>query len=79
MERNRGEDIMFSVRQKREISDAVQTLLKETKHPELPEGEIYFRLIVNGATPMSWADIQNNGSVTEPGVNPHNEVQDVQA
>lgn len=31
---------MFSVRQKREISEGVQKLLRDTGHPELPEGEI---------------------------------------
>ena len=67
---------MFSVRQKREISDAIQKILKETKHPELPKGEIRFALHVNGAEGWSWADIRNNGSVTKPGINPHNEMQD---
>ena len=40
---------MFSVRQKREIADAVQKLLR---------------------------DIENNGAVKHPGVNPWNETQD---
>ena len=35
---------MFSVRQKREIADAVQRIIRETNHPELPEGEITFNL-----------------------------------
>lgn len=64
---------MFSVRQKREIADAVQQILRATNHPELPEGEIQFRLAVSGAGPLSWADIHNNGAVTSPDVNPHNE------
>lgn len=67
---------MFSVRQKREIAEKVQAILRETGHPELPESEIPFRLQVNGATAMSWADIRNNGAVDNPGVNPHNERQD---
>jgi len=67
---------MFSVRQKREIADAVQTILRDTNHPELPEGEISFSLHVDGAFAWSWADICNNGAVTEPGVNPHNERMD---
>ena len=67
---------MFSLRQKREISDAVQNILKETKHPELPKGEINFLLHVDGAESWSWADISNNGSVRNPGINPHNEMQD---
>ena len=67
---------MFSVRQKREIADAVQKILRETAHPELPEGEIGFLLHVDGAQSWSWADIRNNGAVLAPGVNPHNERQD---
>jgi len=67
---------MFSVRQKREIADAVQKILRETAHPELPEGEISFLLHVDGAESWSWADIRNNGAVLCPQVNPHNEKMD---
>lgn len=70
---------MFSVRQKREIADKIQALLRETNHPELPSGEISFSLHVDGAESWSWADIKNNGSVASPGVNPWNERQDVAA
>ena len=70
---------MFSVRQKREIANKVQALLRETNHPELPEGEIEFSLHVRGADPTwSWADIRNNEAVDRPSVNPHNENQDPQ-
>jgi len=67
---------MFSVKQKRKISDKVQQILRETNHPELPIGEIKFLLHVEGSELESWADIKNNGSVTTPSVNPHNERQD---
>lgn len=67
---------MFSVKQKREIADKVQQILRETNHPELPQTEIQFELHVLGATPMSWAQISNNGVVVKPTVNPWNEVQD---
>lgn len=67
---------MFSIRQKREISEAVQKILRATKHPELPEVEIKFSLHVEGKENWSWADIQNNGSVINPDVNPWNEKQD---
>ncbi len=67
---------MFSIRQKREIADAVQKILRATNHPELPDSEIQFRLHVNGAQEWSWADIENNGAVVNPGVNPWNERQD---
>ncbi len=64
---------MFSMRQKREISEKVQEVLRNTNHPELPKTEIEFHLHVNGAESWSWADIKNNGSVLNPGINPHNE------
>jgi len=67
---------MFSVKQKREISEAVQAILRATAHPELPEGEINFDLHVWGAQSWSWADIKNNGAVDVPSVNPWNEAQD---
>lgn len=68
---------MFSVRQKRNISAAIQKILRDTNHPELPKGEIQFRLIVIGGNPLiSWAEIKNNGAVPQPDVNPHNEAQD---
>jgi hypothetical protein len=67
---------MFSVAQKREIAEAIQKILRATEHPELPAGEISFSLHVDGADPSwSWADIRNNGAVTNPEVNPWNEVQ----
>lgn len=67
---------MFSVQQKREISDAVQKILRATNHPELPKtGEIEFMLRVEGAEEWSWAEIKNNEAVTQPSVNPWNEAQ----
>jgi hypothetical protein len=67
---------MFSVAQKRAIAEAVQKALRATNHPELPKGEISFKLRVEGAEEWSWAEIVNNGSVAVPGVNPWNESQD---
>ena len=64
---------MFNVKQKREISDAVQRALRATGHPELPEGEIRFKLRVEGAESWSWAVIHNNGDVVAPEYNPWNE------
>ena len=66
---------MFSVQQKRDISDAVQKILRATKHPELPEvDEIQFNLHVEGEEDWSWADIRNNGAVGDPGINSYNEL-----
>jgi hypothetical protein len=67
---------MFSVAQKRQIADAVQKILRDTGHPELPKGEIKFSLHVEGAGPWAWANIKNNGDVPNPDVNPWNEEQD---
>lgn len=67
---------MFSVQQKRAIAEAVQRILRETGHPELPTGEITFVLRVEGAEGWSWAEIRNNGAVSQPSVNLWNEAQD---
>ena len=57
--RSRQEGVeMFSIRQKREIAEAVQRILRSTNHPELPkDGEITFSLHVDGAESSSWADL----------------------
>lgn len=68
---------MFSVRQKREISEAIQKILRETNHPELPKGEIQFQINILGAESWSFAYIKNNGSVVNPDVNIHNELTDI--
>ena len=62
------------MKQKREIAEQIQEILRDTHHPELPKGEIYFHLHVDGAESWSWADIKNNGSVPNPGFNSHNEL-----
>lgn len=68
---------MFSIREKREIAEIIQILLRNTNHPELPQaGEIAFHLHVKGAGSWSWADIRNNGAVVDPIANPYNEAQD---
>ncbi len=55
---------MFSTKTKRLIADAVQKILRATNDPELPQGEITFRLFVEGEDPsVSWADIRNNGAI----------------
>lgn len=47
---------MFSVQQKREISNEIQRVLRSTNHPELPpEGvEIQFNIHINGVENWSW-------------------------
>jgi len=68
---------MFSIAQKRLIADQVQHILRSTQHHELPKGEIQFWLHVDGIAAWSWADIRNNGAVTNPTINPWNEFQAV--
>ena len=51
---------MFSPELKKEISDFIQELLKETNHHELPDGEVSFILHVDGAESYSWANIRND-------------------
>ena len=63
---------MFSVQQKRDISDAIQKILRNTDHPELPEHEIGFQIHVEGAALWSWADICNNASVMDA-IPPHSD------
>jgi len=68
---------MFSVEQKRAIADAVGQVLRATHHPELPDTEIQFQLHVDGKEDWNWADIKNNGAVSDQdaisGANPWNE------
>jgi len=66
---------MFSKREKREISDKIQKILRETNHPELPEGNIKFHIHIQGRELWSWADIEDNESVIDPRVNPWNELR----
>ncbi len=66
---------MFSVAEKRRISDLVQIILRETGNPELPDGEIQFILSVKGGLEWQFANIRNNGAEPNPGVNPWNEEQ----
>ncbi len=57
---------MFSMKQKQEISRAVQEILRDTNHIELPhDGEITFTLRVEGDQEWSWAVIKNNGQFTD--------------
>lgn len=65
---------MFSLDEKRHIADEIQKILRATGHPELPlEGEITFKIHIDGEESWSWADIQNNAAVLNPGINPWNE------
>lgn len=67
---------MFSVAEKRKISEAVEKVLLELKHPEMPEAKPKFALHVGGKESWSFADIQPNwvfDGGKEIKVNPWNE------
>ena len=67
---------MFSVRQKREIAEKIQIILRETACPELPDDEIAFIIRVQGRQDWSLAEIKNNSAIKNPSVNPWNEALD---
>lgn len=52
--------MMFSTREKQEISEKVQQILREMNHPELPESEIVFELIVAGKGRCGQSKIRND-------------------
>ena len=51
---------MFSLEEKRKISEAVEKVLLEIDHPEMPKDRPDFRLHVDGKESWSWADIEPN-------------------
>ena len=71
-----GESHMFSVAEKKKISEEIEKLLLSLNHPEMPKEKPSFRLHVDGKEAWSWADIKPNWkySDTNPRVNPWNEV-----
>ena len=67
---------MFSLDQKKEISEAVEKVLLSFNHPEMPTENPDFTLSIKGKESWSWAEIKPNwtfGEENKPGVNPHNE------
>ena len=67
---------MFSVAEKRLIAQAVERVLLDLKHPEMPTVRPKFLLHVDGKESWSWADIEPNWTFDDrqPGVNPWNEI-----
>lgn len=68
---------MFSVAQKRQISEAVEKAILAIGHPEMPAEKPKFKLHIDGKESWSYADIEPNWVYDdkEPGVNPWNEAQ----
>lgn len=69
---------MFSVRQKQEIAAAVEKILLDVNHPEMPKEKPVFKLHIDGKESYSWADIEPNWAYDDKefGMNPWNEMQD---
>ena len=67
---------MFSKEEKIKIAQAVEELLLELNHPEMPNSKPNFHLHIAGAESWSWADIEPNWTYEdkEPGINPWNEI-----
>lgn len=69
---------MFSVGEKRFIAAAVEKILLELGHPEMPGQKPKFELMVTGKEAWSWAKIEPNwvfdDGQKEMGINPWNEI-----
>lgn len=68
---------MFSVEEKKKIAEAVEKVLLEINHVEMPVKEPLFFLRVEGKESWSFAEIEPNWKYKEnkPSVNQHNEMQ----
>ena len=67
---------MFSVKEKQYIANAIEKILLELKHPEMPTEKPDFTLRILGKEEWSWADIKPNwtfGIDNPPQVNEFNE------
>lgn len=56
---------MFSREDKKKIAEAVEKVLLEIDHPEMPKEKPMFMLHVNGKEYWSWADIKPNWTYEE--------------
>lgn len=66
---------MFSVEEKQKISAAIEKVLLDLNHPEMPKEKPIFKLHVSGKESWSWADIEPNWVFERrsPSTNPWNE------
>lgn len=71
---------MFSVAQKQQIAAAVEKILLDIGHPEMPTEKPWFFLKVVGKEDWSYADIEPNWRFADkaPGINPWNEMMEGQ-
>ena len=64
---------MFSAAEKKKISEAIEKVLLEINHPEMPKEKPVFKLHVDGKESCSWADIEPNWIFNKDNVPvPHN-------
>ena len=55
-----GDFHMFSLEEKKKIAAAIENVLLEIDHPEMPKEKPEFKLHVDGKESWSWADIVPN-------------------
>ena len=69
---------MFSMKQKQKIAKAIEEVLLEFNHPEMPTERPFFKLFVGGKESWSFAEIEPNWTyeTEEPSINPWNELQE---
>lgn len=69
---------MFSMEQKRKISEIVEKAILKLNHPEMPKEKPKFKLHIDGEKSWSFADIKPNWVFDDehkkPGINPFNEI-----
>ena len=58
---------MFSVEDKKKIAAAIETVLLEIGHPEMPDEKPYFEIHIDGKESWSFADIKPNWFYNEQG------------
>jgi len=51
---------MFSIAEKKRIAEAVEKVLLEINHPEMPKEKPKFKLHIDGKESWSYADIEPN-------------------
>lgn len=51
---------MFSTKEKQMIAEAIEKVLLEINHPEMPTERPEFKLYVEGKESWSWAEIEPN-------------------
>ena len=67
---------MFTINEKKKISEEIEKLLLSFNHPEMPKEKPDFKIHINGKESWSWADIEPNWKYEnkEPGGSYWNEI-----